>query len=114
MLKVYIVAEFEPLRIGLVDLISSADDMQVTGEAASLRDLAHVAAFREADVVVVDADALSNASGGLVHRQITEWLPALKVLFLGTREDAPSIRPEDLPAYKQRWCLGLALQRGQG
>jgi hypothetical protein len=91
-IKVCVVAAFEPLRLGLVGTIGQTHDMELVGDATGLADLVTSPAFREADVIVVDSSAVSGANRAL-YTQINEWLPALKVLFLGTQEDARDLTP---------------------
>jgi DNA-binding NarL/FixJ family response regulator len=110
-IKVCIVAPFEPLRIGLVREIDEAPDMEVVGQAHDLTDLASLAAFREADVLVVDSVAVLGTRR-VTYDQINDWLPMLKVLFLGTEEDARNITPDDIPAYMRLHTVGFLLKDG--
>ncbi|MEX0683583.1 MAG: response regulator transcription factor [Dehalococcoidia bacterium] len=109
--KVCVVAPFEPLRLGLVSTINAEPDMQVVGEARDLAELAALAAFREADVLLIDSVAVEG-TGRATYAQINEWLPVLKVLFLGTSEDARNITPEDIPMYMRLHTLGFLLKDG--
>ena len=110
-IKVCIVAPFEPLRLGLVGTIGKVEDLKVVAEVSGLSDLVSKAAFRDADVILVDSDALQGA-GRDTYAQINEWLPALKVLFLGTREDAYNLSPDDIPAYMRLNTVGFILKDG--
>lgn len=110
-IKVCIVAPFEPLRLGLVSTIGNAKDMEIVGEATGLTDLITSPAFREADVLVVDSGAVQGANRSL-YTQINEWLPALKVLFLGTQEDARDLSPDDIPSYMRLDTVGFLLKDG--
>ncbi len=110
-IRVCVVAPFEPLRVGLVNTISSADGLEVVGEGHVLADLVSLPAFREADVLLVDSDALLGARR-VTYDQLNEWLPSLKVLFLGTRDDAKNLTPDDLPAYMQLNTVGFLLKDG--
>lgn len=110
-IRVCVVAGFEPLRMGLAKTLGSAPDMEIVGEATSLGDLVMHPGARDADVFVVDVDALAGAAQGQVS-QLNEWLPALKVLFLGNQEDARVISPDDLPLYMQLNTVGFILREG--
>jgi DNA-binding NarL/FixJ family response regulator len=111
-IKVCIVAPFEPLRMGLVEAINDQDDMTVIGDTADLLGLVGMSAFTQSDILVVDTLAVLGARRP-TYDKINEWVPALKVLFLGTEEEARSITPEDLPAYMRLDTLGFLLKDGQ-
>jgi len=110
-IKVAVVAAFEPLRLGLVGTIASVPDMEIIGEASSLSEIVAKSSFREADVIVVDSDVVQGV-GRASYSQINEWLPALKVLFLGTREDARNLSPDDIPAYMRLNTVGFMMKDG--
>lgn len=109
--KVCVIVPFEPLRIGLVAELSSAPDIHVIADCQSLSEIITKAAFREADVLVVDSQAVL-ADNLAVYTQMNEWLPALKVLFLGTQEDARNLRAEDIPVYMRLHTIGFMLKDG--
>src|ERR1700674_3513092 len=96
--RVCVVVPFEPLRIGLVAELRTTPDIQVIGEFHDLSEILGKPAFREADVLILDSQAVL-ADNLAVYSKIDEWLPTLKVLFLGTAEDARAIRPEHIPVY---------------
>jgi DNA-binding NarL/FixJ family response regulator len=110
--KVCVIVPFEPLRIGLVAELSSAPDIQVIGECQTLGEIAPKAVFREADVLVIDSAAVLSDNGLAVYSQITDWLPQMKVLFLGTEQDTRSIRAEDIPVYMRLHTVGFMLKDG--
>jgi DNA-binding NarL/FixJ family response regulator len=110
-MKICVVAVYEPLRKGLVQDISEAPDMDVIGVEVGLDELLDSKAIGEADVLVVDVDALNRASASTRSR-LTEWWSALNVLFIGSREQARSINPVDLPAYVQLKTVGFLLREG--
>jgi DNA-binding NarL/FixJ family response regulator len=109
--KVCVVVPFEPLRIGLVAELSTAPDIRVIGEFRDLSEIVGKPVFREADVMVIDSRAVL-ADNLAVYSQIDEWLPTLKVLFLGTQEDARAIRAEDIPTYMKLHTVGFMLKDG--
>lgn len=110
-IKICVIVPFEPLRTGLVSTIARAPDLEVIDELDSLASLPGRAAFREADVLVVDSDGLLGARRSTYDR-LDEWLPQLKVLFLGTREDARNLTPDDLPAYMRLDTVGFIFKDG--
>lgn len=109
--KVCVVVPFEPLRIGLVAELSTAPDIRVIGEFRDLSEVLTKAAFREADVLILDSQAVLSDNLA-VYTQIDEWLPTLKVLFLGTQEDSRAIRPQDIPIYMRLHTVGFMLKDG--
>src|SRR5216117_1644666 len=102
-IRVCIVAGFEPLRLGLVKTLGGSPDIEIVGDTTSLGDMIANAALRDADVFVVDVDALGGAAQGTVA-QLNEWLPALKVLFLGNQDD--------LPGYMRLNTVGFIFRDG--
>jgi two-component system response regulator DevR len=111
-IRVCVIAAFEPLRLGLVKTLASAPDIDIVGEANLLSDLVTNANIRDADVFVVDVDVLARGSGGAAISNLNEWLPALKVLFLGNQEDARVISPDDLPLYMRLNTVGFMFREG--
>lgn len=109
--KICVVSPFEPLRLGLVQTINDTPDLEVCGEARDLADLVTKAAFRIADVLVVDSGAVPVENRG-VYIQIYEWLPQLKVLFLGDEQDTRTISPEDIPTYMRLNTVGFIMKDG--
>jgi DNA-binding NarL/FixJ family response regulator len=110
-IRVCVIAGFEPLRLGLVKTLAGAPDIEIIGEATTMADLVTNPNVREADVFVVDVDVLSGA-GRTEVGHLNEWLPALKVLFLGNHEDARVISPDDLPVYMRLNTVGFILREG--
>lgn len=110
-IKICVVAPFEPLRMGLVEAINGQPDMGVIGDTHDLTGLAGMAAFTEADLLVIDTLAVLGTRRPTYDR-INEWVPALKVLFLGTEEESRNITPEDLPAYMRLHTLGFLMKDG--
>ncbi|HET8943611.1 MAG TPA: response regulator transcription factor [Dehalococcoidia bacterium] len=110
-IKVCVIVPFEPLRTGLASTIARAPDMEVIDELEGLTALPGRAAFREAHVLVVDSDGLLGARRP-TYDQLDRWLPQLKVLFLGTREDARNLTPDDLPAYMRLDTVGFIFKDG--
>ncbi|MBI1885266.1 MAG: response regulator transcription factor [Chloroflexi bacterium] len=111
-IRVYIVAEFEPLRVGLVGSIAAVPDMEVVGEASSMEGMVLGDGHRGADILLVDVEALNRANMPALEGRLNEWMPGLKVLFLGTQQDAANIQAEDIPAYMSLDAVGFLLKDG--
>ena len=87
-IRVFIIADFEPLRAGLARSISAESDLEVAGECSSLEEMIHNPQAFSADVLVVDVQTLANAvNREELDRRAQEWVPALKVLFLGSPQE---------------------------
>lgn len=111
--KVYVVADFEPLREGLANAITSAPDLEVIGHVSDLEEMVRDGTFREADVLVVDAEAINRANMPQIQQRVSEWFPALKVLFVGTAEDATGVSPDDIPTYMAMGTIGFLYKSGR-
>lgn len=109
--KVLTVVSFEPLFVGIRDAISSAADMEFVASVNTLDEMVAHEAFPEADVIIVDAEVMGG-TGSATYQRLLEWLPAMRVLFLGSWEDAKAITPEDLPVYMSLQNLGFIVRDG--
>ena len=112
LLRVYVVAMFEPLHAGLASAISEAADMKLAGAASSLDEMASDDAYREADVIVMDVQAINRSQVPLFYQRIGEWMPSMKMLFLGTELDARAISPDDIPTYMGLHTIGFIQMEG--
>jgi two-component system NarL family response regulator len=112
LIRVCIVAPFEPLRRGLEAAISLAPEMQVFETHATMADLVGGAAYRTADVLVIDVDALNQANLGDTYARLSEWLPALKVLFMGSVQDGQAITFEAIPMLMKLDTVGFVYKEG--
>jgi DNA-binding NarL/FixJ family response regulator len=111
--RVYLVVEFEPLRLGLERVISADPSLEVIASVRTLPDMAENDLYRDADVIVADATALNNRLNMAdLYRRIGEWLPGMRVLFIGTEEDAKNIRPENIPGYMSLDTVGFVAKTG--
>jgi len=110
--RVYVVADFEPLRVGLANAIASAPDLEIIGWAPSLGEMVRDGSYRESDVIVVDVQTVNQANMPEVYRSVAEWFPALRVLFLGGPEDGRAIAPEDIPTYMGLSSTGFLYKHG--
>ena len=111
-ISVFVVADFEPLRLGLLEAVGRAPDLSLVGSAETIKEMIRDGGVQNADVIVIDVPALSRADMPNVYRGVSEWFPALKVLFLGSIEDGLAISPEDVPAYMSMGTVGFIYKTG--
>ena len=111
-LKVAIVADFEPLRAGLAATVASAPDMELVEVGPSLPELLASGAYRAADVLLIDVNVLAEANVADAYARLSEWLPALKVLFLGSAQDAQAITFEAIPLLMRLDTVGFLMKEG--
>lgn len=109
---VYIVADFEPLRAGLAKSIANQPDMKVTGESSSLEEMADDGGYRDADVLVVDMQTLNRTDRDSMYQRLQEWVPAMKVLFLGNSQEAQDISFDSLPQAMNLHTIGFLFKNG--
>ncbi|CCH31094.1 Transcriptional regulator, DosR family [Saccharothrix espanaensis DSM 44229] len=84
--KVFLVDDHEVVRVGVRELLNSADDLDVVGEAGSVAEaLARVPGSR-ADVAVLDV-RLPDGNGIELCRELRSLLPDLKCLMLTSFTD---------------------------
>jgi len=112
LIRVYVVAVFEPLHAGLASAISEAADMKLAGAASSLEEMVSDDAYRDADVIVMDVQAINRSQVPLFYQRIGEWMPSMKMLFLGTELDARAISPDDIPTYMGLHTIGFIQMEG--
>ena len=111
-ISVFVVSEFEPLRLGLVEGVNRAPDLRLVGSSDTLEEMVQLGGIRDAQVIIIDTPALNRANMPRVYRGVSEWFPALRVLFLGTIEDGMSISPEDVPVYMSMGTVGFVYKTG--
>ncbi|MFD8500050.1 response regulator [Amycolatopsis sp. NPDC059657] len=86
MIKVFLVDDHEVVRRGVADLLDSAEDLLVIGEAATVaQSIARIPALRP-DVAVLDI-RLPDGNGIELCRELRSRLPALKCLMLTSFTD---------------------------
>jgi DNA-binding NarL/FixJ family response regulator len=102
-LMVSVVAEFEPLRAGLVQTLASATDLDVVHQAASVTGLVN-GRSPQADVVVADLRTLAVGLSPL--EQCAEWLRVQKVVFL-ERSGSTALRTDAIKWLMHAECFGL-------
>lgn len=95
----YIVAAFEPLRIGLDSALVSASNIEVIGQASSLSEMVGSGDFQRADVLLLDTQVVNTIDNEEMLNKIYEALSPMKILFLGNHQD---VRASDFDALL-RW-----------
>lgn len=85
-ITVFIIDDHELVRRGLRDLLGTAPDIEVVGEAASLAEARSLATSRVADVAVVDV-RLPDGSGVDLCRELRAARPELTCLILTSYSD---------------------------
>jgi DNA-binding NarL/FixJ family response regulator len=110
--RVYLVAEFEPLRLGLARTIGAEDSLELVAMASSFDEMAEDERYRECDVIVADVDTFNRVDIQTIYRRIGEWLPAMRALFLGTDSDGRAIRSENIPTYLALNTVGFIFKNG--
>jgi DNA-binding NarL/FixJ family response regulator len=90
-IRVFVVDDHEHVRRGIQDLLATADDVTIVGEAGTARDaLEGIPALRPG-VAVLDA-RLPDGNGIDVCREITSTLPDVRCLILTCLDDQESVR----------------------
>lgn len=107
--KVCVVAQFEPLRVGLGSVIDETPELDLVGEVASLEEMLNSRRCRSADVAVMDVQVAHQTRLEAVNK-VARTLPQLKVLVLGGEQDARNIRVEALPAYLSLNGIGFLVK----
>jgi two-component system, NarL family, response regulator DevR len=88
--RVFVVDDHEVVRRGIADLLGTADDLEVVGEAGTAAEaLARIPAARP-DVAVLDV-RLPDGSGIDVCREIRSALPDVRCLILTSYDDDDAI-----------------------
>jgi two-component system response regulator NreC len=85
-MRILLVDDHALVREGLVSLIAPQPDMQVVGQAGSLREALALAARLRPDLVLMDF-TLPDGTGADATRAILATLPATKIVFLTVHDD---------------------------
>ena len=101
------------MRLGLETMIAGEPSLELMASVRTLPELAQNNRYREADDIVADATALNDRiDQAALFQRIGEWLPGMRVLFIGSDEDARQIRPENLPGYMNLDAVGFIAKVG--
>ena len=90
MTTVFLVDDHEIVRRGIADLISTQDDLQVVGEAGTVRQAFGRIAATMPDVAVLDV-RLADGSGVDLCREIRSRLPSVACLILTAYDDDSAV-----------------------
>lgn len=85
-LRVFILDDHELVRRGLIDLLRTAPDIEVVGEAGNATDALHRIPAAAPDVALLDA-RLPDGNGIDVCREIRSTMPTVKCLILTSYDD---------------------------
>lgn len=85
-IKVFLVDDHEIVRRGLADLLTSEEGLEVTGEAASVREALTRIPVTPTDVAVLDV-RLPDGNGVELCRELRDRLPHLRCLMLTSYAD---------------------------
>ena len=110
--KVYVVVAFEPLKLGLEAAIPQGRDLSVCGTASSLQEAVQSRAFADADVILIDTDALIQSDVPSVLPSLGDGVIGLKVLFLGEMQDIIHMPFETLQVLLKLDTIGFILKAG--
>ncbi|MGN8048827.1 response regulator [Curtobacterium sp. 22159] len=91
MIRVFLVDDHEIVRRGVADLIDAQPDLQVVGEAGTVRDTPGRVAATRPDVVVLDV-RLPDGSGVDACRSVRSAHPAIACLMLTAYDDESAMQ----------------------
>lgn len=111
-LRVYIVADYEPLRAGLAAAVASCPDLAMAGLASSPEEMTEADTYHDADVIVVDVQTARRTCSQSACHRLREWLPELKVLFLSEPGDTRPLRFENVAWSTQLRSVGFLFKNG--
>jgi two-component system response regulator DevR len=85
-IRVFILDDHELVRRGLIDILRTAQDIEVVGEAGNAADALHRIPAATPDVALLDA-RLPDGSGIDVCREIRSTMPSVQCLILTSYDD---------------------------
>ena len=86
LIRVFLLDDHEIVRRGVRELLESADDLEVVGEAGTAAEALHRVPATSPDVAILDV-RLPDGSGIEVCRELRSSMPALKCLMLTSFTD---------------------------
>lgn len=111
-IRVYVVADFEALRIGLNSVLDSEPGLRKAGESAGLDAMMADRASHRADVILIDVKLLAHASQEEIARWLAESPASLRVLVFGSNSEALGLSAETVNALLACGGLGFMLDHG--
>lgn len=97
-IRVYVVADFEALRIGLSSVLDTERGLAKAGEAAAIEAMVADAASQRADVILIDVHLLAAAPADEFNRWLKSSPESLRVLVFGSNSEAIGLGGELLAA----------------
>ena len=107
----YIVAGFEPMRVGLVKALSEAPGIALLGDASSLQAMVDAEGYR-ADCLVIDLSAVEGLDTTEVNRLLLPYVPQMRALFLGNQEDTAEQGYESIAPTMMLEAVGFIYRHG--
>lgn len=111
-IRVYVVADFEALRIGLKSVLESEPGFEKAGESAAIDAMLADRASQRADVLLVDVKVLSRATQEELARWLSSSPPSLRVLVFGSHSEALGLTAETVASLLT--CTGLGFMFDHG
>jgi DNA-binding NarL/FixJ family response regulator len=99
------------MRRGLAEILGSAPGIKLIGDAATLELMVEEEGYK-ADVLVIDLHAIKGVDTAAVHARIIEWVPKMKILFLGDAQEAMSQGFESLSPTLLLHTVGFIFRTG--
>ena len=90
MIRVFLLDDHEIVRRGLIDLLQTADDLTVVGEAANAAEARSRLPAARPDVAILDA-RLPDGSGIEVCREVRSQHPEVRCLILTSYDDEEAL-----------------------
>lgn len=90
-IKLLIVDDHPMVREGLVTMLGSFNEIEIAGSCSNSEEAKYMAQALVPDVILMDIK-MEGVNGIETARQILEYLPKIKIIFLTVFEDAESIR----------------------
>lgn len=84
--KVFIVDDHELVRKGLREMVSSAPDLEMCGDAACVADVSKLKNRIQPDVSIVDI-SLPDGNGLELVKRLHLWRPEMKIVVLSMHDD---------------------------
>ncbi len=90
-IKVMIAEDIDIIRENYIEELGAADEIEIVGSAASGREIVEIFKKVGANIVLMDVEMETQTAGIDAAREICEFDPDVKVIFLSVREDDSTI-----------------------
>lgn len=111
-IRVYVVADFEALRIGFRSVLDSEPGLAKAGESATIDAMLADGARQRADLLLIDVKLLARASPEEIARWLASSPSELRVLVFGSNSEALGLSGEALAALFACGGLGFLFDHG--